>query len=122
MSDLPRSRVVLVVMDDDDLSEIVQDALRAEGYAVLAANRGSVALELMRREGPPALILLDSWKPGMPGTFLQQLRLEPALATVPVVLCTTYKRFAIPGIQGMLRMPFDLNELLLTVAEHCAGV
>ena len=119
MGEPPRSKTVLVVMDDDALSEIVQDVLRADGYGVLAANRGEVALELLKQqEARPGLILLDTWKPGMPGKFLHELRHLPTLAVIPVVLCTTYKRFSLPGVQGTLRMPFDLNELLVTVSEH----
>lgn len=119
MGEPPRSKTVLVVMDDEPLSEIVQDVLRSEGYEVLVAHRGEVALQLLNQsELRPGLILLDSWKPGMPGRFLHQLRHTPALADIPVVLCTSYRRFRLPEVQGMLRMPFDLNELLGTVEEH----
>ena len=119
MAEPPRSRTILVVMDDEDLSEIVRDVLRAEGYEVVHGSRGEEALERVKARGVrPALVLLDSWKPGMPGRFLHLLRQEPGFGDVPVVLCTTYKRFALPGVQGTLRMPFDLDELLLTVGEH----
>ena len=105
-------------MDDEDLGEIVRDVLRAEGYEVLVTSGGEQALELLRTQQRLGLILLDSWTPGMPGRFLHLLREDPLHRGVPVVLCTTYKRFSLPGVQGTLRMPFDLEELLVTVAEH----
>jgi CheY-like chemotaxis protein len=116
-----RDPKILVVDDESALREAVAECLEAEGYHVHALAHAAEALEWARRERP-SLVLVDLVMPVMSGTeLLGRLRADPALEDVPVVLMTA----AIPG-RGesplpaeVLRKPFELEDLLATVARFC---
>ena len=79
-----------------------------------------MALEMLGSMGPPCLVLLDWMMPVMDGAqFLHQLRENPLYDTVKVILCTASGRDVPPGAQGLLRKPFELDELLAVVSESC---
>ena len=81
-------QTVLVVEDDERSREMLRRALTREGWEVLEAANGRMALE--RLNGPvPALILLDLMMPEMDGfEFMQELRQRPDYRQVPVVVIT----------------------------------
>jgi CheY-like chemotaxis protein len=79
---------VLIVEDDEQAREMLRRALSKEGWQVLEAGNGRMALE--RLNGlVPALILLDLMMPEMDGfEFMQQLRQRPDCRLVPVLVIT----------------------------------
>jgi hypothetical protein len=81
-------QTVLIVEDDQQAREMLRRALAREGWQVLEAENGRLALE--RLDGlVPALILLDLMMPEMDGfEFMQQLRQRPDCRRVPVVVIT----------------------------------
>ena len=81
-------QTVLIVEDDEQAREMLRRALTREGWQVLEAGNGRMALE--RLDGlVPALILLDLMMPEMDGfEFMQQLRERPDCRRVPVVVIT----------------------------------
>jgi len=81
-------QTVLIVEDDDQAREMLRRALSREGWQVLEAGNGRMALE--RLNGlVPALILLDLMMPEMDGfEFMQELRERPDCRRVPVVVIT----------------------------------
>src|SRR5260370_18448487 len=58
---------VLVVDDDRNLRRLVAVALEAEGYAVLKAQNGIEALDLLGTASQPLLVLLDLQMPQLGG-------------------------------------------------------
>jgi DNA-binding response OmpR family regulator len=81
-------RTILVVEDDAVLRETIAYNLRGEGYAVLTAADGVVALELARQQAV-ALVLLDLMLPRLDGLEVcRQLRAQPATARVPILMLT----------------------------------
>ena len=83
-----RTRPVLVVEDDDATREQLERTLRKDGWPVLTAVNGRVALEVIKKE-EPALVLLDLMMPEMDGfEFLAELRRQPAWRDIPVVVLT----------------------------------
>jgi CheY-like chemotaxis protein len=81
-------RPVLVVDDDAELRGLVRRVLEREGYGVLEAENGTIALA-RARERPPGLVLLDLMMPEMDGfEFLEAFRREEAWWSVPVVVVT----------------------------------
>ncbi len=77
---------ILVVDDEPDIARLVKHYLEPEGYAVTLAPDGPSALESARRDRPD-LILLDLFMPEMDGyTVIQQLRTNPATASIPVIV------------------------------------
>jgi signal transduction histidine kinase/CheY-like chemotaxis protein len=79
-------RPMLVVDDDAELRQLLRRVLEREGYEVLEAPNGAVALA-RARERTPGLVLLDLVMPEMDGfEFLERFRREEAWQGVPVVV------------------------------------
>jgi CheY-like chemotaxis protein len=111
---------ILVVDDDPDIREALRDILDDAGYSVVLAFHGQMALEMLGTMRRPCLVLLDWMMPVMDGAqFLHLLRENPLYDTVKVILCTASGRDVPPGAQGLLRKPFELEELLAVVSESC---
>ncbi|MFE8605704.1 response regulator [Archangium violaceum] len=114
------STPILVVDDDPDIREALRDILDDAGYSVALAFHGRMALEMLETMGRPCLVLLDWMMPVMDGAqFLHLLRENPLYDSVKVILCTASGRDVPPGAQGLLRKPFELEELLAIVAGSC---
>lgn len=83
---------VLVIEDEDDVSEALQSRLRAKGFKVSAASDGKSGLEMINRLSPAA-VLLDVRMPVMDGkTVLRTLRANPKTAAMPVVVLSASLR------------------------------
>ena len=66
-------KTILVVDDKESVRTLVRDYLRAEGFRVVTAENGRVALTVARHEKPD-LILLDIMMPEMDGyEFVRRL-------------------------------------------------
>jgi DNA-binding response OmpR family regulator len=76
---------VLVVDDDQTVSEVVARYLELEGYEVEVVGDGKVALDRALAD-PPDLVVLDLMLPSMDG--LEVCRRLRALAPVPVIMLT----------------------------------
>ncbi len=114
---------MLVVEDDAAIRGCLIDILTGEGWLVRGAANGQVALELMRVQGAPALVLLDLMMPEMDGpTFLEHQRADPALAGVPVVIMTASRGGELGHLKprALLRKPFTIHQLLATLRPWVA--
>ena len=111
------SKTVLVVEDDDDIREVMQEALSSEGFHVDVAKDGLDALGKLDDGGGRPLILLDMMMPKMDGeAFLKALRGRPALADAPVVVISgnaaAREKANSLHAAACLVKPFELDELL----------
>ena len=80
---------ILVVEDNSIQREGLASVLRNEGYRVLAAADGEEALKYLRGDPTPDLLLLDMMMPQPDGwQFLGQLRRDPGMASVPIIITT----------------------------------
>jgi CheY-like chemotaxis protein len=117
---LPRgSETVLVVEDDAAVSSCIRALLEAQGYRVLDAPSGKVALEIAaRRPGGIDLLLTDVVLPQMSGP-----ELAAKLGSVKVLFTSGHTDAAIlahgvdPGSACLLRKAFSPADLLLKVRE-----
>ena len=114
-------KTVLVVEDDPELRELMEVILEGRGYRVLTAGEGQEALTKVRQE-TPGLILLDLKMPGMNGwAFAQAFRAQHGHAA-PIVLFTALQDSHVQaqeiGAAGYLDKPFELADLLSTVASY----
>ncbi len=79
---------ILLVEDDNNLREIYQARLAAEGYEIVAAEDGEAALALASKERPQ-LIITDVMMPKISGfEMLDILRNTDALRDVKVIMLT----------------------------------
>jgi len=115
-------RKVLLVEDDERVRAFAEEALRDLGYAVAAAEGGTQALALIRREPDVDLLLTDVVMPNLNGRQLaeQVLKLKPGL---PVLYMTGFTRNAVvhngmldPGVNFMAK-PFTVDQLAAKVRE-----
>ena len=111
--------VILIVDDEPEIVRGLEDNLRFEGYATLAAINGADALALATSEAPD-LILLDVMMPSMSGwDVCRQLRRRGV--DVPIIMLTARGEEA-DRVQGLelgaddyVTKPFSLRELLARV-------
>jgi CheY-like chemotaxis protein len=119
--------LILIVDDDPDYRLACRWLLERQGYRVLEAADGRMALHILTsaRTVHPALILLDLSMPIMDGRqFLTVLRSYARLQAIPVILISANHPdldLALHGaIAGHLRKPYDPAELLRLLAESTA--
>jgi CheY-like chemotaxis protein len=83
-----RDRPVLVVDDDAGVRQLLRRMLEPEGYAVVEAENGRVALERLR-EVAPSVVLLDLMMPEMDGfEFVAEFRQHEAWRGIPIIVVT----------------------------------
>jgi len=83
-----RDRPVLVVDDDAGLRQLLRRMLEPEGYTVVEAENGRVALDRLD-DVRPSVILLDLMMPEMDGfEFVAEFRRHEAWRAIPVVVVT----------------------------------
>lgn len=112
---------VLVVDDDVEVAKSIEASLRKQ-YQVSVVYSGIEAIKEARRHRPD-LIVLDVVMPGMDGLeTCRELRVDPALASVPILFLTALGRpeDRVAGFQAgaddYLTKPFNLEELQLRIA------
>jgi CheY-like chemotaxis protein len=110
---------ILVVDDEPLIRDVVVDLLRDEGYAVVTADDGHAALEMVQQEAP-ALVLMDVMMPRMDGRAAFRAMREHAHGDgLPVILMSAMVEPADldSEITAFLRKPLDLEQLLALVAQ-----
>ncbi len=79
---------VLVVEDNEPTREMLRRNLQKEGWQVLEAENGRIALEIVQ-EQTPALVLLDLMMPEMDGfEFVTEFRKIEHLKHIPIIVVT----------------------------------
>ncbi|MBI4199142.1 MAG: response regulator transcription factor [Chloroflexi bacterium] len=115
MGGQPTGRARVLVIDDDQVvTDFLRRGLSYEGFGVEVAQSGRKGLDLAR-ENPPDLVVLDLMMPGMDG--LEVCRRLKAGGSVPVLILTA--KDAVPdrvagletGADDYLVKPFALEEL-----------
>jgi DNA-binding response OmpR family regulator len=116
---------ILVIEDDQDIAEFLTELLSLEGYRV-ATRADGVALEEVMA-APPRLLLLDLMLPeSNGGDICRRLQADPRTRGVPVVIMTAAAPAMIDewlhgcAYDGLLRKPFDIDELLALVERYVA--
>ena len=112
---------ILAVDDMPENLEILRVRLEANGYEVVTASDGEEGLAAARQLTPD-LILLDVMMPKRDGiSVVRELKADPALRTIPVVLVTAKSdtRDVVEGLDAggddYLSKPFEHSALLARV-------
>src|SRR5512146_1350322 len=88
------ARLALIIEDDEDLSFIFAEAMRAAGFEPEIIRDGQVAMDQLDKV-TPSVILLDLHLPHVAGTdILKQIRAKEHLKKVRVVVATADARLA----------------------------
>ncbi|HTV19964.1 MAG TPA: response regulator, partial [Polyangiaceae bacterium] len=119
---LAQKPYVLIVDDEFGLAELIAEVLAERDYVTAIAINGELGLALVR-ERRPDLVLLDLMMPVMTGSeMLRQMRADPSLADLPVVVMTALPG-AVPadsaaGHQAVLQKPFTPEQLFEVVRAN----
>jgi CheY-like chemotaxis protein len=112
---------VLVVEDEQELREMMRDALEQNGYTVVTAEHGQEALAKLAQIDRLCLVILDLLMPVMDGwDFVARFREDPDLALVPVLVHTSAPDRAPAGVTRVVEKPLMFDRLLSIVREYCA--
>ncbi len=119
---------ILVVEDDDSVSELVKIVLEEEGFSIRVAPNAERAKAIIAEENP-ALAIIDIILPGQGGMdlILELHSKRPELAIILTsgkidMTKSTFKVLAHQfGVVSILPKPFTVEELLSTVNEALAG-
>ncbi|MDQ2784124.1 MAG: response regulator [Chloroflexota bacterium] len=119
---LATDRPILVVDDDDDIRDLLREALTDEGYTVHSAPNGRAALRVLDDQ-LPALILLDLNMPELDGWgFVREL--AKRRITIPVLLVTAERNGKDHAktleAAGFIGKPFDVTDVLTTIKQLLA--
>ena len=116
-----RSKRILIVDDEPDVTELVSYQLRAKGYAVEALNNPAQSIAKIRAFQPD-LIILDVMMPDISGIQIcRMLRADPKTKPIPVVFLTAKAEEAdrVLGLEvggdDYICKPFSVKELALRV-------
>ncbi len=104
----------ILVVDDDRVNRaLLARTLEALGHDVLTAPNGREALALLRTQTPD-IVLLDIVMPEIDGVaVLEQIKRDPALRAVPVIMISALEDFDSVvrcielGAEDYLQKPFD---------------
>lgn len=111
----------LLLVDDSEAILAYERASLGDRYALTVAKDGVEALERLRSGGAPDLIVLDLSMPRMDGEeVLENLRADPLLREIPVLLVSTESKRARDLAQrklvaGFLPKPIEAPSLRATV-------
>ena len=106
---------IMIVDDDQHISDMLVENLSTEGYSVVAAYSGTEAL-LLLSDTKPDLILLDLMLPGITGE-----ELITKIKGIPVIVLSAKADIADKvgllrnGAADYMTKPFDMQELLARI-------
>lgn len=110
---------ILFVEDEEDLTLIVADTLRGQGYEVITATDGVAGLDRFNSEGAD-VVVADVMMPKMDG-FSMAKEIRKLSPTVPLLFLTAKSTiddveegFEI-GANDYLKKPFELRELIVRI-------
>ncbi|HEY1489337.1 MAG TPA: response regulator [Micromonosporaceae bacterium] len=117
----PEPDLILVVDDDADIARLVQVNLVVEGFTVVVAPDGEMALKLVD-EYRPDLAVVDLMMPGVDGLELtRRLRSNPTTSAMPIIMLTA-KGHTLDKVIGLtagaddfMVKPFDTMELVARI-------
>jgi two-component system alkaline phosphatase synthesis response regulator PhoP len=114
---------ILVVDDEVYILHILDFSLGAEGFEVITANNGELAIEKAKQEKPD-LIVLDIMMPVLDGyETCRRLKREAETKNIPVVLLTAKGRdvdkrlgYEVGAVDYVVK-PFSPNRLIERIQE-----
>jgi CheY-like chemotaxis protein len=117
------AKKILVVDDDEGITEVVQIVLEGEGYEVKTSKDGECFANLS--SGLADLILLDLLLAGADGRALcKMLKNDEQTKHIPIVVLSAHantgKLADDSGADDFLQKPFDVDVLIDVVARNLA--
>ena len=112
--------MILVVDDEEPVVDLLTDILEDQGYRVLTAHNGRVALQLAQEQHPD-LIISDVMMPYLDGIELtRRLRAGNGTRKMPVILMSAAMSpdLAACGADDFISKPFAIDHIDDLVAHY----
>ncbi len=110
---------VLVVDDEREIRESLEEFLVDEGYSVSVAADGAEAMDRLRSEVPPQIVILDLLMPVMSGIEVYEaMQSDTRLAAIPVIISTSDPSRA-PSGNLIMKKPINLDRLQSVIRRFC---
>ena len=113
---------IIIVDDDADMRTGISSILKMNGFAVIEADNGMDALDMISAQKPD-LIISDVTMPNMNGFMLREaLKSNPETVNIPMIMISGYAKDA--GAWGTdsgidyLSKPFSFDELMAVVVQR----
>jgi CheY-like chemotaxis protein len=115
---------VLVCDDAREIRALIRINLELEGYEVVEADDGDVALEILQDTTRPLpdVLTLDAIMPRRDGWWvISMIRADPRLEHIPIIMVTASVQLhdraqaERVAVDGFLAKPFDPDELLALI-------
>jgi DNA-binding response OmpR family regulator len=116
---------ILVVDDEEDIRKLVRRLLVDKGHQVVEADRGLLALRLVKEEKPD-LILLDAMLPELHGfDIAKRIKGSDKYGAIPILMMSAvYRGWRIAedlkanyGIEDYIEKPFRIAEMVAKVTR-----
>jgi DNA-binding response OmpR family regulator len=116
------SKRIWIVDDDEGILDAVEIVLRQEGYETEQIKEPADVPQRLETEPHPELILLDILMSGVDGRDISQtLKKNEKTKHIPILIMTANihaeKRFEEAGADGLIKKPFDIDDLIAKVRQ-----
>ena len=119
----PKRQTILVIDDDEALSDVLSHRLERQGFDAVTADSGKGGLAMVKAENP-SLIVLDLRLPDMDGfEICEVLADSPETCNIPVIILSgmerpdIIRRSRLAGCFYFVRKPYDPNALLVLIRQ-----
>lgn len=118
-------KTILVVDDEEDIRKLCRRLLTEKGHRVIEADRGLMALRMVKEETPD-LIVLDAMLPELHGfDIAKRIKGSEKYGSIPILMMSAvYRGWRIAedlktnyGIEDFLEKPFRIADLLSKVTR-----
>ena len=122
------AKTVLVVDDEEDIRRMLRRVLSDKGYRVVEADRGLLALRLVK-EHVPDVIVLDAMLPELHGfDIARRIKGSEKYGSIPIIMISAvYRGWRIAedlktayGIEAYLEKPFRIADVVAAVQRAAA--
>jgi len=121
-------RTVLIVDDEEEIRRLLRITFQERGYRVVEADRGLLALSLIK-EHPPDVVILDAMLPEVHGfDIAKRLKGAERYAHIPIVMVSAVYRGwryaedvkASYGVDAYIEKPFRIADVVRAVENALA--
>ncbi len=121
-------KTILIVDDEDDIRKLLRTLLANKGHRVLEADRGLLALRMVK-EHRPDLIVLDAMLPELHGfDIARRIKGSEKYGMIPIIMISAvYRGWRIAedlktnyGIEEYLEKPFRISDVVAAVTKLLA--
>jgi len=118
---------ILIIEDEEIITEFLQKRLNKEGYEGLVAKNGEKGLQMMR-ETKPNLVLLDIILPQKGGfEVMEQMEKESELKLIPVIVISNSGQLSeldrakrLGAKNWIIKTEFDPQEIINKIVRQIA--